>query len=420
MQRILHLDKAELDARGLSHTPFEIAQQPKLWLELLPALTDFVARLKDFWSEDRPVVLVGAGTSAFAAQAVASTLKKQGLPRAEAVASTELILDPAALLPREPFTMISFARSGNSPEGNAAFTLASALQPDTRHIVITCNPAGELARLAREAGEERARLFVLPDKADDRGLAMTSSFTGMVIVGQALGYVDDPRLFAHYVGHLARSAESILQDHSDAISRLAALPFERAVFIGANSHYATALESHLKVQELSNGHVVAKAESLLGIRHGPMTVIDEKTLVCVFLSRDAYVQSYEMDLLRELREKGLGMTTVVCLPPHSSDGGRPSQLPGAELAQVADVVIPIGCVADEATTKECSPAARSVPPDHLWVAPAVLVGQILGLIKSVALGLTPDAPSSDDVISRVVKGVNIYPYSGAQGTGGDT
>lgn len=419
MQRLLHLDKAELDARGLSHTPFEIAQQPELWLELLPALTDFVARLQDFWSEDRPVVLVGAGTSAFAAQAVASTLQKQGLPRVEAIASTEIILDPAALLPREPFTMISFARSGNSPESNAAFTLASTLQPGIRHIVITCNRDGELARLAREVGEERARLFVLPDKADDRGLAMTSSFTGMVIVGQALGYVDDPQLFAHYVGHLARSAESILQEQSEVISRLAALPFERAVFIGANSHYATALESHLKVQELSNGHVVAKAESLLGIRHGPMTVIDEKTLVCVFLSRDAYVQSYEMDLLRELRAKRLGMTTVVCAPPHSSDGGRPSQLPGAELAQVADVIIPIGCPANEVTTKECSPAARSAPPDHLWVAPTVLVAQMLALMKSVDLGLTPDAPSSDDVISRVVQGVNIYPYSGARGTGGD-
>lgn len=416
-EQVLRMDEAELSARGLNHTPFEIAQQPALWRELVPSLQDFVASVRDFWDKERPVVLVGAGTSAYAAQAVALTLKQRGWSRAEAVASTEIVLDPAALLPREPFTMISFARSGNSPEGNAAFALASTLHPDTRHIVITCNRDGELARIARAEGEAHARLFVLPEQADDRGLAMTSSFTGMVVAGQALAYAEQFERFADGITHIATVAESLLQHESDTLSQLAHLPFERAVFIGADIQYVTALESHLKVQELSDGRVVAKAESLLGIRHGPMTVIDDETLVCVFLSGDTYVHSYERDLLRELQAKRLGLKTVVCAP-HSSNASYPtapdSTPPGtiAPLEQLADVVIRLGAsAADTASASTASSDAPFIVSNHLWITPAVLVGQIVGLMKSVALGLTPDAPSDGDVISRVVQGVTIYPYS---------
>lgn len=412
-KQILQLERAQLETKGLSHTPFEIDQQPDLWREMLPHLKAFLQTLKGFWDADdkqRPVVLVGAGTSAYAAQAVGTALKQRGWSHVEAIASTELLLDPAGLFPREPFTMISFARSGNSPEGNAAFTLASELQPRARHIVVTCNRDGELARLAADAGDEHARTYVLPERSNDEGLAMTSSFTGMVIAGQALAYVDEQPFFAKAVEELAAAGEALLEDQSDAIGHLAALPFERAVFIGAGSHYATALESHLKVQELTDGHVVAKTESMLGIRHGPMTVIDKNTLVAVFLSRDAYAHPYEIDLLRELRSKNLGLQTVVCVP-----AGMQANHPDVDvnIEDLADVIVPVGPGFGEETGDDArDEASPPTVPDPLRVAPTVLFGQLLGLMKSVHLGLTPDAPSEDDVISRVVQGVTIYPYPG--------
>lgn len=408
-KQMLNMDETELTARGLSHTPFEINQQPRLWREMLPDLLTFLASLDGFWGPDdkqRPVLLSGAGTSAYAAQAVGTTLKRRGWSRVEAVPSTELILDPAGLFPKEPFTLVSFARSGNSPEGNAAFTLASGLQPQARHIVITCNADGELAQLARDAGDERARLYVLPEKSNDQGLAMTSSFTGMVLAGQALAYTKEPRTFASAVELLADAAAKVLDEGPATVEQLAALPFSRAVFIGSGNHYATALESHLKLQELADGRVVAKAESTLGIRHGPMTVIDKDTLVVVFLSRDDYVRRYEIDLLRELRSKGLGLRTVVCGPAdiYSDDPGT-----GTTWDELADQIIPVGPAARTETRGAGAGSEPSVP-DDLWVAPAAVVGQLLGLMKSVGLGLTPDAPSEADVISRVVQGVTIYPY----------
>lgn len=439
-QEILKADRAELEHRGLIHTPFEIAQQPDLWRDMWPELREFSQSLGDFLAKDRPILLAGAGTSDYAARAVAGTLKKRGWPHVEAVASTELVLDPEALFPRRPFTMISFARSGNSPEGNAAFTLANELQPDVRHIVVTCNADGELARLARELGDDRARLFLLPERSNDKGLAMTSSFTGMVVAGQALAYTDDLCTFENAVAHIAVAADSLLHRQSRAIDAVASLPFSRAVFIGANNHYATALESHLKVQELSDGRIVAKAESCLGIRHGPMSVINDETVVVAFLGGDSYVHQYELDLLRELRTKNLGLHTVVCVPgglaavtsaPAASSGVAAAlggaAAPGAAASgavgwqELADTVIVLGRDGGEPGTAVAHPSGPRVPatpPDHLLVAPAALVGQMLGLMKSVHLGLKPDAPSADDVISRVVQGVTIYPYLRRSNCGG--
>lgn len=392
-RRLLMLNDEELEARGLRHTPFEISQQPGLWRTMLPGVLAFVDSLRNFLPKNRPIVLAGAGTSAYAAEAVETTLKKRGWSHVEAIGSTELILDPEALFPAEPFTLVSFARSGNSPEGNAAFSLASALRPDTRHIVITCNEDGELARLARNAGPDVARLFILPEEANDQGLAMTSSFSSMVLAGQALGHVDELSRFETDVLYIAQAAEHLMKNAADSIGELAKEPFKRAVFIGARNHYATALESHLKVQELSDGQVASAAQTLLGIRHGPMSAINKETIMCVFLSQDEYVRSYEMDLLRELRDKQLGMKTMACVP---ALGERGQSL---EFAELVDVIVPVG-VATESDT----------PEDDLWVAPMAIVGQILGLMKSVALGLKPDTPSADDVIHRVVQGVTIYPY----------
>lgn len=454
-RHLLKLNKDELDQRGLRHTPFEIAQQPALWLEMLPDVLRFIDSAKTFLIQEQPTILAGAGTSAYAAQAVASTLRKQGWFRVEAIPSTELVLDPDGLFPREPFTLISLARSGNSPEGNAAFTFASELRQHTRHIVLTCNRHGELARLARKAGQRSACLYVLPEKANDRGLAMTSSFSGMVLAGQALAFADDPERFKQFVFQMAGAARWLIEHFSDAISALARDDFHRVVFVGAGNNYTTALECHLKLQELSGGRIVCKAETVLGIRHGPMSVIDDKTLVCAFLSHDPCVHQYELDLLRELQAKKLGLKTVAIRIDNWSDVGQPERY--HELKRLVDVIIPmrvpaygaagvagaadtagsastagadVSDVSDEvagtpgvygggheAAPGACSAsdgapgaAGATIPPDHLWVAPSVIFGQILGLMASINLGLKPDAPSPGNVIHRVVQGVTIYPH----------
>ena len=50
--------------------------------------------------------------------------------------------------------------------------------------------------------------------------------------------------------------------------------------------------------ELTDGRVVAVADSTLGFRHGPKTIVNDRTLVVVMLSNDSYTRAYDCDLLR--------------------------------------------------------------------------------------------------------------------------
>lgn len=339
-------------------------------------------------------VVTGAGSSDYAARAIAWALSADAGAPARAIPSTDIVSCPE-VLPEGPFWFLSVARSGNSPEGNAAFALVSRLRPEATPVVLSCNPAGELFRLGRAA--ERGAAILLPAASNDRGLAMTSSFTSLVLAGQALASAAAGRGSRESgkgraiggIEALATAAEGVLARWPDAACGLARLPFRRAVFVASPPLLAAAVESALKVQELTGGQVICQAETTLGLRHGPMAAIDGETLLVLYLSTDCYRRLYEADLLQELREKRLGLRRVLV-----------GAAPAAEVAPAIDeeflAADPEGILADM--------------PDWRRVALYVIAGQLLGLFKACELGLSPDNPGRG-VIHRVVQGVRIHPYA---------
>jgi len=121
----------------------------------------------------------------------------------------------------------------------------------------------------------------------------------------------------------------------------------------------------------------------LGLRHGPMSALDEDTLFVLFMSAHDLRRNYELDLLREIRAKRLGTVTVVVTP---------QMQPG--LDSVADHVLSLDLPAGFADEYR--------PPLD------VIFGQLLGLFSSLNAGLQPDQPSPSGAISRVVSHINIY------------
>lgn len=375
----------------MRHTPAEIAQQPSVWRKTAERVAELADRLRSLLDGCEEIVLTGAGSSYFVGvSAEAALAARLGLP-VRAVPSTEIVMDPETCLPRRPFALISFARSGNSPEGNAAFRLAEALRQDAvRHIVITCNEEGELAQLAR-GGRRPAQIVLLPQEANDRGLAMTSSFTGMVVAALGLGFLSDTGAWRDVSAALAEAGAAFVRAADALMASVAQRPIERAFFVGARPFYGAALESHLKVQEMTDGAVLGKAEETLGLRHGPMAGIDPATLVVLFFSASPYRRRYETDLVRELAAKGLGAARVVLC-------GQADPL----WRQSAHHVL------------EFDPAGRFALPDDLVTPLLVVPAQLFGLHKGMGLGLAPDSPSRNRVINRVVQGVTIYPYPAAE------
>jgi tagatose-6-phosphate ketose/aldose isomerase len=374
--------------RGYGHTLREICQQPVTWPETASALAaapePLAAALSDSGVSCREgaLVLTGSGSSYFAAASLALPLEEALAVPASAVPAGVLLTHGHALPARGRFLLVSLARSGNSPESRAIVDRTLANAPEAQHLVITCNRGGALATAYDRVPGVRA--VVLDEKTDDRSLVMTSSFTNLVLAGQALGRLGALDGYRARSAQLAAAAARIIEDGSDALARAARAAYRSVVYLGSGCRLATAREAALKMLEMTSGSVWTLPETYLGLRHGPMSAVHADTLLVAFLSSSPLVRAYELDLLHELGRKRLGARRVVV------GSGVPAEAaPGTD-----DVVV------------ECG-AAGEIADAELVLLDAV-VGQLLAFFRCLQLGLRPDTPSDDGVITRVVDSFRIH------------
>jgi len=391
LQTLLEMPARERVDRGLEHTPREISQQPDTWgttYQICSArnveLSDALRRAGIGRGTASPMVyLVGAGTSDYTGRALAPLLRQRWGCDAWPVPSTTLLTDfddfHAA---GKEYLWISFSRSGDSPEGVAVLERALERNRAIHHLVITCNRNGRMAELCARH-PERAMALVLDDAVNDRGLAMTSSFSNMLIAGQCVAHIDNLDEFGALVSGLSESGRQFLPLAADIGAEVSSLGCARACFVGSGVLRGVADECALKVVELSAGKVTTLAETPLGLRHGPMSSVDGQTLFVAFLSGDFRRRGYELDLLREIDRKRLGR---VRLAVTAGDG--------AEVSELVDYRLPLNCPVDF--------------PDHYRPVLDVMLGQLLGLFASLRCGLKPDQPSPTGAITRVVQPIKLY------------
>jgi tagatose-6-phosphate ketose/aldose isomerase len=391
LAKLLALSSEEKSKCGLLYTPAEIAQQPATWESTFSLFQKHRAELTEFLGKaglDNPrrpkltVFLVGAGTSDYVGRSLVHLLRRLWKCEVITVPSTSLLTHAEQwLIPGQSYLWILFSRSGDSPETVSVIEKALVSHPDIHHIIVSCNAEGHLIRCA--AGKRQAFTVALDDAVNDRGLAMTSSFSNMVVFGQCMAHVHNHSPYEAVVSKLVEAGKSFLPRAADAAAALAAEPYARVCFLGSGALQGVAVESSLKVLELTAGRTVTMSESVLGLRHGPMAALDKTTLLVAFLSSDESVARYERDLLQELTRKQLVKTQVAV-------GGH-SGLPLDGLVQ-----------------RYLSPDIRTPVPDDCRPPVDILFGQLLGLFFSLRLNLAPDRPSPNGVISRVVENVRIY------------
>lgn len=391
LQALLDLAEAERVERGLQFTPREIAQQPETWkttyqrcLGQTQPLQAALARAGvRATSSSRTVYLVGAGTSDYACRALAPLLRKRWNGDVWPVPSTTLLTDfDQYHRPGREYFWISVSRSGDSPEGVALLERALAHRPEIQHLVITCNAKGKMAQLCGRY-PDRAFALLLDDAVNDRGLAMTSSFTNMVLAGQCVANLDNLSAFGDILGQIVDAGAQFLPLAAETAATITTLGCQRACFIGSDALRAVADESALKVVELTAGRVATVAESALGLRHGPLSSLDGQALLVAFVSSDPGRRNYERDLLNEICRKRLGRARVVVTSGPTDD-----------VAALADYTLQLTCPLNF--------------PDEYRPVLDVMLGQLLGLFASLRSGLKPDQPSPNGAITRVVSPIQTY------------
>jgi tagatose-6-phosphate ketose/aldose isomerase len=385
--RLLSPPRQEQQELGYGHTLREMAQQPLTWIETASAMVADGARLDSLLDEvgvhsrTGSVLFTGSGSSVYAGECIALPLQQALCVPVQAVPAGLLLTHPeSSLPPAGPYLVVSFARSGNSPESRAV--LDSLLERDARgrHLVITCNRNGALATAS--AGNPRVKAVVLDRKTEDQSLVMTSSFTNMALAGAFLGATRTPEAYEQRVESTARAAAEVLRKHGDVLASAARSGFRSALYLGSGCRGGSAHEAGLKMLEMTAGRVFTLTESFLGLRHGPMSAVHEDTLVVAFLSSDEMVRAYETDLLGELDRKELGAGKLIV----------GSGIPRSLATRPEDVIV------------DCGDGLR----DADLVVLDVLVGQLLGFFRCRHEGLRPDAPSAGGVINRVVESFAIH------------
>jgi len=379
---LLARTEEEQKRSGYFHTLREILQQPATWLETGRQLAALSAVLRETVSGVRTMVLTGSGSSEYAAECVRLPLQSElSIPVQTIGGGVLLTHGGKAIAPERPGLMVSFARSGDSPESVGAVSLLLETEPAIRHLVLTCNKDGRLA--TTWPNDPRVRVVVLDERTNDRSLVMTSSFTNMVLAAAFLGMLEAPEKFIALARGLSLKADELLRDHVDALGALAVRDFQRVVYLASGARFGAARESALKMLEMTSGRIWATCETYLGLRHGPMSAVHADTLIVCCLSSDRLVRAYECDLIRELNRKGLGLGKVIFgenIPP--------------DLAQGEDVVIDLNGLAE--LGEENMPVLD------------VIVGQLLAFFRCRKEGLQPDSPSSDGVINRVVQEFKLH------------
>jgi tagatose-6-phosphate ketose/aldose isomerase len=369
--------------RGAASTYREITQQPAVWREVAGMLSARSAEVAAFLEPllarpDLRIMLSGAGTSAFAGEVLRPALERSLGRRVDAVATTDIVSNPRDVFAEDvPTLLVSFARSGDSPESVAATRLAQQCLGPVHQLILTCNPDGQLAR--EHAGSSSSLVLLMPPTANDRGFAMTSSFTSMLL---AAWLVLSPAVDrTDLAERLAAAAEQVLAE-ADLLADLAARGYDRVVYLGSGPLGGLARESALKLLELTAGEVVSYYDTALGFRHGPKAVLRERTLVVVYLSNDVYTRRYDEDIAEELRA-AIGNENVLVVAAEDGDSAA-----DAEVWRIRG----LGGVSDAALAM-----------------PLAIIAQLLALQFSLERGRTPDNPFPDGEVNRVVQGVTIYP-----------
>lgn len=372
--------RADLVERGAGSTATEIARQPAVWRELAVILRGRRDELDAFLAPllARPevrILLTGAGTSAFAGGVAAAALTRRLRRRVDAVATTDIVASPLATFADDvPTLLVSFARSGNSPESLAATRLADEVLTEVHHLVLTCDASGELYREHRSTPGSCAVL--MPERANDAGFAMTSSFTSMLLAAMTLlaGADEEP------IAAVADVTERRIDEWWARAEALAGEPIARVVYLGSGAYESLAQEAALKLLELTAGRVVSFHDSALGFRHGPKSVLNDETLAVVFVSDDPYTRRYDLDIVAELR-RSIGSARVLVVT------ARPDQASDAVVLDGLDGL-----------------------DDAFAAAAAIVPAQILALSFALRVGTTPDNPFPGGDVNRVVQGVAVHPF----------
>lgn len=391
MSTVFGITDDKMKETSSTFTLTEIYQQPATWEKTCRQIEEHKEEIQKFIDqvikcEDYDVILTGAGTSEFVGNALFPHLAGLLNHKAKSYGTTDIVATPEAYLSRtKPTLLISFGRSGNSPESVGAIDAAEAVCDNVYHLFVTCNKNGALSKRADTT--DNCYAINLTDETHDQSFAMTSSFSNMYLATYLCFHLNELDEVLDKVRKIAAAGQNFLDNkYSIAKNIVDEYNFGRIVYLGSNTLKGTSQESALKMLELTAGRVVTMYDTPMGFRHGPKSIVDDTTLTVVYLSDDPYTRQYELDLVKEMSGQRKGNKIVAVMNRMDEEAAA---------------------LVDYAVSFDLDGAYENV----LLGLDYILFAQTVAVLKSLSLSITPDNPCPTGEVNRVVQGVTLYPYT---------
>ncbi|GEL37689.1 tagatose-6-phosphate ketose aldose isomerase [Lacticaseibacillus paracasei subsp. tolerans DSM 20258] len=334
------------------------------------------------------VIFTGAGSSQYVGDTVTPYLRAHGDRSKfefESIGSTDIVSAPYDFLEADtPTILVSFARSGNSPESLKTVELAEQVVHNLHQISITCAPEGQLAK--KSETEDKTLLLLQPAGSNDKGFAMTGSFSCMTLSALLVFDTASDTDKSKWVKAIAAMGQEVVAREAE-VQKVLDLDFDRIVYLGSGSLGGLTRETRLKVLELTAGKYATMFDTSMGFRHGPKSFLDDKTLLFDLVSNNAYTRQYDIDVLEEVKGDG-----------------------------IAKSVMAVGTKQDQNFSGDAFYFENGLKdlPEAYQALPDVMFAQTVALLASIKVGNLPDTPSPTGTVNRVVKGVTLHDYAGKE------
>jgi glucosamine--fructose-6-phosphate aminotransferase (isomerizing) len=297
----------------------EILSQPTAWKAVLQELEQQAAALKKHWKPKKiqEAVFTGCGSTYYLSRSAAEIFKGETGALVSAYPASDLYLFPDLVLTKGvPRILVTLSRSGETSE-----TLRAADQFHSRDngpvYAITCYEESSLVK--------KASVSLIAREAREKSVAQTRSFSSMLVAVTGLAALLAGRPLRSRFLHLPKLGADLISSHHDLSRQLGNNPnFERFFFLGSGPLYGLACEAMLKMKEMSLSY--SEAFQFLEFRHGPMSMVNENTLILGLLSETAF--EHEARLLSDMRKLGAQVFAITPIELSKEQADHQVVLPG--------------------------------------------------------------------------------------------
>ncbi len=246
------------------------------------------------------VIFTGCGSTYYLSLAAAALYQELTGRAARAVPASELLLNPRTSVGQiaYPTLLVAVSRSGTTSETAQATERFCAEKRG--EVVVISNYDENLSRFAN--------VNIVIDKGQEESVAQTRSFASMFVAASMfcarMAGRDD---LLDAMSSLPRAGERLMSKYESSAREIGEnLNFDRFYFLGSGSRYGLACEANLKMKEMTLTH--SEPFHFLEFRHGPMSMVNEHTVVAGLLSDVNRI--HEAKVLSEMEMLGAAVASL--------------------------------------------------------------------------------------------------------------